>query len=98
MNYSIEDTQYIVKEYQANPNRETVDRLAEELSRTVKSIIGKLSKEGVYRREVYTPKISTSTKIELVQEICDLIEIESLDGLEKTPKLTLMKLIKHLKL
>ena len=52
MNYSEEQTQHIVKEYRSNPNRATVESLASELNKSIKSIIGKLSREGVYRREI----------------------------------------------
>ena len=33
INYSIEDTQYIIDQYKNDPNRETVDRLAQELEK-----------------------------------------------------------------
>ena len=52
MNYNEEQTKHIVEAYQSNPNRETVEALAKELSKSIKSIIGKLSREGVYRREI----------------------------------------------
>jgi len=34
--------------YVANPNRETVDVLAKEFGKSVRSVIAKLSREGVY--------------------------------------------------
>ena len=37
--------------------RETVDNLVQELNRSTKSIIGKLSREGVYRREVMSQRL-----------------------------------------
>ena len=73
-----------------------VDRLAFELSKTPKSIIGKLSREGVYRRSVYKTKTGESpvTKTELVEEIANSldIDVEVLAGLEKSPKLVLKQL------
>ena len=96
MNYTSEQTSYIVEEYTRKPSRITVDRLAKELSKTPKSIIGKLSREGVYRRSVYKTKTGESpvTKFELVEEIAFAlaIEPESLAGLEKSPKLVLKRL------
>ena len=50
MNYNEQTTQYMLEKYTADPTRQTVEDLAVELSRSVKSIIGKLSREGVYRR------------------------------------------------
>ncbi len=101
MNYSEEQTQYIVKEYRSNPNRETVESLATELNKSIKSIIGKLSREGVYRREIYKTKTGELpvTKVEIVSNIADSlgIEVESLAGLEKAPKATLKKLEESLK-
>tara|TARA_B100000214_G_C23948732_1_gene619316 strand:+ start:877 stop:1188 length:312 start_codon:yes stop_codon:yes gene_type:complete len=101
MNYSEEQTQYIVKEYKTNPNRETVESLAIELNKSIKSIIGKLSREGVYRREIYKTKTGELpvTKMEIVSNIADSlgIEVETLAGLEKAPKATLKKLETSLK-
>jgi hypothetical protein len=96
MNYTPEQTEYIVSEYSNEPQRETVNRLSEELGKTVKSIIGKLSREGVYRREVYVTKMGQKpvTKIEIVENIAEALEMdgEELKGLDKTPKLVLKKL------
>ena len=96
MNYNEEQTKHIVEAYQSNPNRETVEALAKELSKSIKSIIGKLSREGVYRREIYKTKTGELpvTKVEIVSDIADNlgIEVESLSGLEKAPKATLKKL------
>jgi|TARA_B100001094_G_C18157165_1_gene787148 hypothetical protein len=96
MNYNEEQTKLIVETYQSNPNRETVEALAKELSKSIKSIIGKLSREGVYRREIYKTKTGELpvTKVEIVSNIADDLglEVESLFGLEKAPKATLKKL------
>ena len=96
MNYTEEQRDYIVREYQEAPSRETVERLANELDKTIKSIIGKLSREGVYRREVYKTKTGEDpiTKAELVVQISEAlgIDVENLAGLEKAPKLVLKKI------
>lgn len=93
MNYSTEQTAYIIQKYEDNPSRETVNALAEELQKTPKSIIGKLSREGVYRRSVYKTKTGESpvTKEQLVRDIEDVLDFssEALAGLEKAPKLVL---------
>ena len=96
MNYNEQTTQYMLEKYTADPTRQTVEDLAVELSRSVKSIIGKLSREGVYRREIYKTKTGELpvTKVEIVSSIADDLglEVESLLGLEKAPKATLKKL------
>ena len=90
MNYTKEIAVLMCKEYTAKPCRETVNKLAVELGKSEKSIIGKLSREGVYRREVYKTKLGETpvTKIELVHHIAEHLELEpdSLTGLDKTPK------------
>ena len=97
MNYNEEQTQYIVKEYVSDPTKATVERLAYELEKSPKSIIGKLSREGVYRRSVYKTKTGESpvTKEQLVRDIEDALglEDEELAGLEKSPK----NILKHLR-
>ena len=78
MNYNEEQTKHIVEAYQSNPNRETVEALAKELSKSIKSIIDKLSREGVYRREIYKTKTGELpiTKVEIVSNIADDLGIE----------------------
>ena len=89
-NYTEQQVEHMIEAYQAQPNRETVDKLAEELDKSVKSIIGKLSREGVYQKQVYKTKTGEIpiTKDELILGLADLFEVESskLMGLEKAPK------------
>ena len=96
MNYTEEQTKYLVEHYESCPSMETVQYLAEKLGKTTKSIIGKLSREGVYKRAVYKSKSGESpiTKVELVSNIAENmgVEVESLAGLEKSPKTTLKTL------
>ncbi len=96
MNYTERETDYIVTGYKQNPSMTTVQTLAEELGKSTKSIIGKLSREGVYERAIYKNKSGDLpiTKVEIVSSIADNlgVEIESLAGLEKAPKATLRTL------
>lgn len=95
--YTKEITEAIVAKYKANPCRDTVEELAEDFDKPVKSIIGKLSKEGVYQRQSYVSKTGEKpiTKIELVSELEDSLgfEADELAGVEKAPKLQLQKLV-----
>lgn len=88
------------KVYIAEPCMNTVDLLAKELDKTRKSIIGKLSREGVYRREPYKTKLGETpiTKIELVHLAAHHLELEpeELTGLDKAPKAALKILEKTL--
>ena len=96
MNYTEEQTRYIVEYYQMHPTMQTVETLAENLGKSTKSIIGKLSREGVYERAVYKNKSGDLpvTKAEIVSNIAENLglEIEHLLGLEKAPKATLKNL------
>jgi len=47
-NYTNEMVEHMVSEYKANPTRATVDALAKEFGKSVRSVIAKLSREGVY--------------------------------------------------
>jgi hypothetical protein len=94
MNYSKEVTAKMVEAYTDAPNRQTVAILAKELGKSEKSVIGKLSKEGVYVRTIYTTKTGEKpvTKQELVTELEEKLEVD-LEGLEKAPKNTLKSLL-----
>ena len=94
INYTPEMTQQIIETYLADPTISTVEKLAEEHSRTKKSIIGKLSREGVYQKSSYTTKTGDKpiTKLEIVAQIADALNLDcdQIAGLEKTPKLVLV--------
>tara|TARA_Y100001937_G_scaffold35062_1_gene50339 strand:- start:1195 stop:1521 length:327 start_codon:yes stop_codon:yes gene_type:complete len=89
-NYTSEQVELMIEAYSANPTRDTVDELAKTLNKSVKSIIGKLSREGVYQKAVYKTKTGEIpvTKAQLVIDIATLLEIDSskIMGLEKAPK------------
>ncbi len=96
-NYTNEQVSYMIDKYNEAPTRDTVQILAEELGKSTKSIIGKLSREGVYQKAQYVSKTGEFpiTKKELVVKISDAIdgELEKLEGLEKSPKKELKYLL-----
>ena len=53
VNYTAEQTVAIVAAYQAG---ETVEALAEQFQKSVRSIVAKLSREGVYKKKEYVTK------------------------------------------
>ena len=93
VNYTPEQVELMIEAYKSNPSRETVENLAEDLDKSIKSIIGKLSREGVYRKTVYKTKTGEDpeTKKEIVQDLSltQDIEYETVAGLEKSPKVAL---------
>lgn len=96
MSYNEKTTEMMKTRYLENPTRETVNEIAEELGKSVKSVIGKLSREGIYRREVYTSKTGEQpiTKLEIVAEIAAGLGIDQDDlvGLDKAPKPVLKRI------
>ena len=90
VNYTPEQVDLMIEKYRSNPTRETVENLAEDLDKSIKSIIGKLSREGVYKKTVYTTKTGESpeTKKEIVEDLAGLLNLEygQVAGLEKSPK------------
>jgi len=96
-NYTEEQVAHMIEAYQANPDRATVDMLANDLDKSTKSIIGKLSREGVYRKAVYKTKTGELpiTKAEIIVEVAKVLNTDSLKlmGLEKAPKQDLKHLL-----
>ena len=96
VNYTPDQVNMLKAEYTSNPSRETVEKLAETLDKSIKSIIGKLSREGVYKKTVYKTKTGEDpeTKKEIVQDIAEMLYIDYglVAGLEKSPKASLKEL------
>jgi len=93
-NYSDEMVNEMHSLYEANPTRETVEILAEKFGKSVRSIIAKLSREGIY---VSQPRVTKTgepvvRKAELVAQIEDHFEIE-VPTLVKASKADLQTLI-----
>ena len=93
VNYTPEQVDLMIEKYQSNPTRETVENLAEDLDKSIKSIIGKLSREGVYKKTVYKTKTGEDpeTKKQIVEELAIWLDLkyETVAGLEKSPKVAL---------
>ena len=96
VNYTEEQVDYMKTVYIAFPERETVERLAKEFDKSVKSIIGKLSREGVYKKTEYLTKTGEKpiTKVEIVENLEEKLGLpnQTLAGLEKSPKTVLRRL------
>ena len=90
INYTEKQVEHMIEAYTRTPTRETVEALAEDLDKSIKSIIGKLSREGVYKKTVYKTKTGESpeTKKEIVENLAGLLNLEYIQvaGLEKSPK------------
>ena len=93
-NYTDEMVTTMHSLYTANPTRETVDMLAGQLGKSVRSIIAKLSREGIY---VAQPRVTKTgepvvRKAELVSQINEHFDME-FPTLIKASKVDLQNLL-----
>lgn len=88
--YTQEETEFLVETYLQDPCWDTVLHIAAKMKRTPRSIVAKLSKEGVYSKEGYTDKLGRRpiTKLALVSDMENYLDVK-LPGLDKAPKETL---------
>ena len=98
-NYTDEMVSIMKEQYQANPNRDTVDSLARQFGKTTRSIIAKLSREGVYVAQPRTTKTGEPViaKIQYVNAISEHFGVE-LPTLVKSGKQDLQRLAEVLEL
>ena len=86
--------------YNQTPSRQTVEDIANILEKSVKSVIGKLAREGIYQKAEYTSKTGEKpiTKLQIVSSLAESLDlkVEELDGLEKAPKGVLKLLCENL--
>jgi hypothetical protein len=96
-NYTEEMVSEMTTAYTENPTRDTVDALAEQFGKTTRSIIAKLSREGVYVAQPRTTKSGEPVvaKAELVASIEEHFGIE-LPTLVKAGKADLQRLVDSL--
>lgn len=95
-NYTPEQTAFAVETYTAAPTAETVEQIAEKLGRSVRSIVAKLSREGVYKKKEYKTKtgeavLKKDTAADEIGAILGMAE-NDIDSLTKANK-TALKLI-----
>lgn len=93
-NYTEAMTDKMVAQYEANPTRETVEALAKELGKNTRSVIAKLSREGVYKAQPRTTKTGEPIvrKAELLAQIESTLGVE-FPSLVKATKADLQRLI-----
>jgi len=93
-NYTDEMVNAMVADYQDNPTKDTVTRLASEFNKSTRSIVAKLVREGVY---VAAPRVTKTgapviRKSEIVAQIQDALGVE-FSTLEKASKADLERLL-----
>ena len=96
-NYSEEMIATMTERYTANPNRATVDALAEEFDKTARSVISKLSTLGIYQKAERVTKrgepiIKKEVYVAKIQEALGA-EFASLDKMTKADLQSLADLV-----
>ena len=96
-NYTEEMVASMTEAYQAEPSRDTVDALAKQFGKTTRSIIAKLSREGVYVAQPRTTKTGEPvvSKAQFVSAIEGHFDI-TMPTLVKSGKQDLQKLAEAL--
>ena len=99
-NYTDEMVSAMVKQYSAEPTLDTVAQLAQDFGKTTRSIIAKLSREGVYKAQPRTTKTGEPVvrKDELVAEIATMLGIDdsTIATVSKATKADLKNLVQRL--
>ena len=95
--YTAEQTTELVAAYTATPTAETVATFAEKFGKTIKSVVAKLAREGVYQKKEYVSKTGAAPvkKDELAnsfQLMFNLTDAEA-DSLTKANKTALAKIL-----
>lgn len=100
VNYTPEQTAELKAAYLENPSKETVETFARKFGKTVKSVVAKLSREGVYRKAEYVSKTGEKPvkKESLVDEFAAEIGMnaETLESLAKANKTALKAIFAEL--
>lgn len=94
VNYTVEQTASMVADYQAG---ESVEVIASALGKSVRSVIAKLSREGVYKAKERTTKtgeaiVKKDMLVDAMQVMFGLTEAEA-DSLTKANKTALQKIL-----
>ena len=96
-NYTKEMEASMIAEYKMNPTRATVDVIAEDLGKSVKSVIAKLVTLKVYVKAVKTAKTGkpVTSKKDLVAKINAHFNLE-MPSLAKATKIDLQNMVDNL--
>ena len=93
MNYTPEQTLAIVADYRSGV---AVEKIAEGLGKSLRSVVAKLSREGVYEKKVYKTKtgeavVKKDAHADAIGAVLKLTEAET-DSLTKANKSALVKI------
>lgn len=97
VNYTPEQTVQIVEQYAAGT---AVESIAESFGKSVRSIVAKLSREGVYQKKQYVtksgnPAVKKDTFADNIAALCGFTEAET-ESITKANKTALIKILQKL--
>ena len=97
VNYTPEQTTAIVQQY---VDGIAIETLAEQFGKSVRSIVAKLSREGVYKKKEYVtkssnPAVKKDTFADNIAALCGFTEAET-ESLTKANKTALIKILQKL--
>ncbi len=97
VNYTDDQTTLVIDTYTANPSMDTINKLAESLGKTVRSITMKLVREKVYIKKEYKTKSGESVvkKDFLIDKLSDYVALTEAEAtsFEHVNKTALIKLL-----
>lgn len=98
VNYTEAQVKELVETYTADKTEATVKALAEKMGKSVRSVIAKLAKEGVYESKAKEAGKRAMLKSEMVTKLAELTGAteEQLESLEKANGTALMLVLKAL--
>jgi hypothetical protein len=92
--YTPEQTFKLISAYKESPTTETVNSFAVKFGKTVKSVVAKLSREGVYKKAEYTTKSGDKpeSKKAIADEIGNFLKMDegNISSLTKANKKALV--------
>lgn len=96
VNYTPEQVAQLVQDYQRGVS---VEELAQNLGKSVRSVVAKLSREGVYQPKTAKAGTARVTKAQLVSQIAQLCDRsdEQFESLEKANQEVLVRLVEVLR-
>lgn len=99
-NYTAEMTAELVKAYSEKPEKATVEFFANKFGKTVKSVVAKLSREGVYKKAEYVNKkgekpVQKDSVADAIGKVLKMTESET-TSLTKANKSALEKIFRAL--
>jgi hypothetical protein len=95
--YTAEQTAELVSAYVASANAETVATFAEKFGKSVKSIVAKLAREGVYKSAAKEKAASTTTRKDEIVIALELMVGAELKSFENATKKDLEVLLAFIK-